>query len=107
MLTVEGEEPGYRLRIGDDDIGKIDRSWSEMHVRLEGTDVFVRIRLDDSFWRHRVLRGREITRWMVWRGLDRWKKGRPHKMALTRVGEARFEISLPEPAGRDMRQFLG
>lgn len=73
---------------------KFHPSWKVVSVKLGEKTSFVPITLTDSFWKTcPELRGKQITRWIIELGLNRWEKEHPHKLNLEPLGDRKFEIS--------------
>jgi hypothetical protein len=88
---------GYGVRIGKQDRDRyFDRRWSEIAVDLDGTAVPVSLSV--SFWnRCSELRSAAIGRWLLDHQLAPWHIGRPPRLVLRRVAEARFELRPDNP----------
>ena len=73
---------GYGLRISKKDkIRYFKQSWEKVIVVLDGQEVHVN--LTDSFWRNcKELRSQKISQWLIEKGHNKWRKGKPPKFTL-------------------------
>ena len=85
----------YGVRVGKENARRFfDRSWASIEVRIDGT--FHLFRLSSTFWTTcPEFRDGPIPNWLKTNGLEKWPKGKPHRLTLKPLGENRFLLSLP------------
>jgi len=82
----------YGIRVGNKNAQRYFRkNWSSIEVIIDGkTNVF---NLSNTFWTTcPEFRGKEIGVWLRKHGLDRWPKGKPHKVELIPLRANKFKL---------------
>jgi hypothetical protein len=102
--TPRATGAGYGIRISRADRNAhFEHAWRSVTFSLDGQSE-VEVSLTPSFWRQCTeLRGAEIGRWMIARGLAPWPAGQPPTFELTRVGDARFVLRPTAGTGRQRK----
>ena len=85
----------YGVRVGNENARRFfDKSWANIEVKIDGE--FHVFRLSPTFWTTcPEFRGGPIPNWLKTNKLDKWLRGKPHRLTLKPLGQNRFWLSLP------------
>lgn len=86
----------YGVRVGKENARTFfNKSWDLIEVKIGGE--FFEFQLNSTFWTTcPEFRGNPLPHWFQAKGIDKWPKGSPHKLALRPITGNRFELSIPE-----------
>jgi hypothetical protein len=92
MLCSTWKGGSFGIRVGNANAQKyFQKKWTEIEVIIDGKHHF--FDLTKTFWTTcHEFRGKEIGIWLRKHGLDRWPKGRPHKVKLISLGSNKFKL---------------
>lgn len=83
---------GYGIRIPRSMIEKFfNKDWDSVIIYID--DIEVKVKISNTFWTTcNEFRSKEIEKYLIKNGLDKWEKGKPHQLNLNTCGNKEFRL---------------